>query len=61
MNQSQLVLRELSSDPDRSIAFLKNVTTIISMHKVNWSRVVMAYLAGVLTPLIIFVFVQAIK
>ena len=61
MNQSQLVLREVASDPDKSIKFLKNVTRIMSLHKSNWSKVVMAYLVGVLTPLVLYVLVQVIQ
>ena len=53
MNQSQLVLQELSKDPERAIKFLKNLNTLIGLQKRNWSRIVIGYLLGVLTSIVL--------
>ena len=53
MNQSQLVLKELSNDPERAIAFLKNLNTLIALRKREWSRIIIAYLLGIVTTLVL--------
>ena len=46
MNQSQLVLKELSDNPERAIVFLKNINTLIGLRKREWSRITISYLLG---------------
>lgn len=53
MNQSQLVLRELSENPERAVAFLNKLRKLISIQKRNWSRVIIAYLLGIVTALVL--------
>jgi hypothetical protein len=53
MNQSQIILREVASDPERAINFLKKLQSLMAIQKRNWSRVVIAYLLGILTVLIV--------
>jgi len=53
VNQSQLILRELSESPERAIAFLNKLRTLISIQKRNWSRVIIAYLLGIVTALVL--------
>ena len=53
MNQSQELLNRLASDPKKAIEFLKRVNALIGIQKRNWSRVIIAYLLGIVTALVL--------
>jgi hypothetical protein len=55
MNKSQMVLRELSGDPVRAIAFLKKVNWLIAFHQYNRFLIIASYLLGITTALFVYV------
>lgn len=55
MNQSQRILREVSNDPTKSIAFLKKLNWLIAVTSHNIFLIVVGYMLGISTGLAIYI------